>query len=82
MAGHADRDEVRPQVDPEAQSNPEWDGSDDIPQQIAAKPDAANDFCILYWSWKNVGKVPASTDFAGDLMIGDEQQHAPARMTR
>lgn len=60
---------------PEAQLNPEYDGSDDIPEEIAAKPDAGNDFCVLYWSWENVGDVPATTDFSGDLMIG-EKQHA------
>lgn len=58
---------------PEAEYNPDWDGSDDIPEYIDAKPDEGNDFCILHWDWENVGEVPGQVDYPGDMMLGDEQ---------
>jgi hypothetical protein len=58
---------------PEADSNPKWDGSADIPEYIDAKPEEGKDFCVIYWSWKNVGKSPGGIDQSGDLMIGDER---------
>lgn len=56
-----------------AESNPDWNGGDDHPKYVAAKPAKGKDFCIFYWTWKNVGKVPGTTDFSGDVMIGDER---------
>lgn len=57
----------------DGEANPDWDGGDDVPQMVPAKPDQGNDFCILYWTWENVGKTHGTPDFSGDLMIGDER---------
>jgi hypothetical protein len=53
--------------------NPKWDGSDTFPEWVAAKPAKGQDFCILYWSWKNVGKTPGYPDAAGDLVVNGER---------
>jgi hypothetical protein len=58
---------------PETDSNPKWQGEEDVPQYITAKAPRGSDFCVLYWDWKNVGKVPDTTVQSGDLMFGDEQ---------
>ncbi len=58
---------------PETDANPKWQGEDDVPQHIAAKPPKGSDFCVLYWDWTNVGKVPGTTLQSGDLMFGNEQ---------
>jgi len=54
-------------------SNPKWQGGDDVPEFITAKPEKGDEFCLLYWNWKNVGKTPGSTTSSGDLLIGDER---------
>jgi hypothetical protein len=53
--------------------NPEWRGGDEVPEYLPAKPEIGDEFCVTYWSWTNVGKGPASTGDAGDLLIGDER---------
>lgn len=58
---------------PEADSNPDWDGGNENPEYIAAKPDDGNEFCVVYWSWKNVGTEPATTDRAGNIVLGEER---------
>lgn len=59
---------------PKADSNPAWDGGDEVPQYVAAKPDPGNTFCILSWDWKNVGKSPESTTNAGDLVLASGER--------
>lgn len=56
-----------------AEINPEWDGGDDKPEYIDAKPASGKDFCLLFWSWQNVGKIHANPDRSGDFMLGDER---------
>jgi hypothetical protein len=58
---------------PKGAANPKWDGGDEYPQHITAKPASGEEFCLLYWDWKNVGKTPASTTNSGDILIGDER---------
>lgn len=58
---------------PKADSNPEWDGGDEHPEYIAAKPEKGNDFCILHWSWTNKGKMHATPDQTGDIMVGEDR---------
>jgi len=58
---------------PKGASNPKWDGGDEYPEYITAKAGDGDEFCLLYWDWKNVGKTPASTTDAGDILIGDER---------
>jgi hypothetical protein len=42
----------------QALPNPKWDGGDEHPEYVAAKADSGKEFCIVYWSWENVGKEP------------------------
>ncbi len=58
---------------PKADANPNWDGSDGIPEYTSAKPPEGSEFCVLYWDWTNVGKSPGITIQSGDLMFGDER---------
>ena len=58
---------------PETEGNPDWQGEEDVPEYIAAKAPNGSNFCVLYWDWKNVGKLPDTTIQSGDLMFGDER---------
>jgi hypothetical protein len=58
---------------PKGAMNPKWDGGDKYPEYITAKPASGEEFCLLYWDWKNVGKTPAGTTDSGDILIGDER---------
>lgn len=42
------------------------------PLYKTAKPGAGNAFCVLQWDWENVGKHPGTTDMAGSLFAGDQ----------
>jgi hypothetical protein len=35
----------------------------------------AKEFCIVYWSWENVGKEPGQPDAAGDIVVNGERYH-------
>ena len=74
---------------PRADSNPSWDGSDSMPSEIDARADARNEFCVLHWDWKNVGRKPATTTHSGNIVVGqdefaasDEDQMRSWRMMR
>jgi hypothetical protein len=53
--------------------NPKWDGDDEHPEYVAAKADPGKEFCIVYWSWENVGKEPGQPNAAGDIVVNGER---------
>jgi hypothetical protein len=53
--------------------NPKWDGGDEHPEYVAAKADPGKEFCIVYWSWENVGKEPGQPNAAGDIVVNGER---------
>jgi len=54
---------------PDVVQNPKWDGGDAHPEYLDAKADPGQDFCVLSWSWENVGQRPGQPDAAGDLVV-------------
>jgi hypothetical protein len=54
---------------PDVVANPKWQGEDDVPEYLDAKADPGQQFCVLSWSWENVGQRPGQPDAAGDLVV-------------
>lgn len=64
-------------VIPDAEYNEDWDGGDEIPQYIDAKPDAGNEFLHIEYSVKNTNQKPLYLALESSVMFSDGEVFAP-----
>lgn len=55
-----------------AASNPEWQGGDEVPRFIDAKPEDGQEFCRMDASLKNVGKTPGTSAQGFGNLVTDQ----------
>jgi hypothetical protein len=68
---------------PDAASNPEWDGSEDLPEYIPAVAEPGMEFCRVEGTFEVSGKMPKTGwDDFGNLVMDDGTQFAEDELAR
>lgn len=62
---------------PDAKSNPDWDGGEEIPQYIEARANEGNEFLHAKYSVKNTTGVPGALSLESAVVFSDSEMYGP-----